>query len=48
MVDATNAAAAKISLVEVQQDLVTVNGQVASLQAQLTSLLVCRRVRSCC
>ena len=39
MVDATNAAAAKISLVEVQQNLATVNGQVASLQAQLNQLV---------
>jgi outer membrane protein TolC len=39
MVDATNAPAAKISLVEVQQNLVTVNSQVASLQAQLNQLV---------
>ena len=39
LVAATNAPAAKISLVEVQQNLVTVNGQVASLQAQLNQLV---------
>lgn len=39
MVDATKASAAKISLLEVQQILVTVNGQVAGLQAQLNQLV---------
>jgi outer membrane protein TolC len=39
MLEATNAPAAKISLIEAQQGLVAVNGQVASLQAQLNQLV---------
>jgi outer membrane protein TolC len=39
MVKATNSSDAKIALVEVQQDLVTVNGQEANLQEQLNQLV---------
>jgi outer membrane protein TolC len=39
MVDASNAPAARISLVEVQQNLVAVNGQVSNLREQLNQLV---------